>query len=235
MPKGKAQEALEALKRAGSKKVRDGYARYGIVAPKSFGVPMGKIQALGKRLGQDHALAETLWKTGWYEARLLSAYVDDPAKVTAAQMDRWVKQMDNWGVVDTLIFACWDRSPYAWSRIKPWCGRKEEFVKRAGFVMLACVALHDKALPEAKLLASLRWIERGATDERNFVKKGVSWALRTVGRQGPEVHAAALALSRKLIASESKAAQWVGRDALKDLTRPLVRRAVAKRAGVGRR
>ena len=226
----KALKALKALENAGSKKVREGYARYGIVAPKSFGVPMGKIQALGKRLGTDHALAVELWRSGWYEARLLAAYVDDPAQVTAAQMDRWVKQMDNWGVVDTLIFACWDRSPHAWGRIRPWCGRKEEFVKRAGFVMLACIALHDKTISEAKLAPTLKLIERGAADERNFVKKGVSWALRTVGRQGPRVHRESVALATRLTKSESKSARWVGRDALRDLTRPLVLNAMARSA-----
>lgn len=226
----KAQEALKALKKAGSAKVLAGYARYGIAATKAFGIPMGKIQALGKKLGPDHALAEELWRSGWYEARLLACYVAEPAKVTPAQMERWAKGFDNWGICDTVTFVCWDKTPHAWKKIAAWSRRKEEFVKRAAFALLASVTLHDKTTPEAKLVASLKWIERGAGDERNFVKKGVSWALRMVGRQGPKVHAAALALSRKLIASESKGAQWVGRDALKDLTRPLVLRAVAKRA-----
>lgn len=226
----KGQEALQALQRAGSKKVLAGYARYGIAATKAFGIPMGKIQALGKKLGPDHALAEELWRSGWYEARLLACYVAEPAKVTPAQMERWAKGFDNWGICDTVTFVCWDKSPHAWKKIAAWSRRKEEFVKRASFALLAAVALHDKTTPESKLLDSLTWIERGATDDRNFVKKGVSWALRTVGRRGPKVHAAALALARRMVASESKAAQWVGRDALRDLTRPLVLRAVAKRA-----
>ncbi|HTK55419.1 MAG TPA: DNA alkylation repair protein, partial [Gemmatimonadales bacterium] len=183
-----------------------------------------------KKLGPDHALAEELWKSGWYEARLLACYVAEPEKVTPDQMERWAKGFDNWGICDTVTFVCWDKTPHAWKKIAAWSRRKEEFVKRASFALLASVALHDKTTPEAKLLASLKWIERGALDERNFVKKGVSWALRTVGRQGPKVHAAAVVLSRTLIASESKSAQWVGRDALRDLTRPLVLKAVARRA-----
>ena len=222
MASSKAREALQALKKAGTAKHRAGYVRYGITTTKAFGVPMGKIQALGKKLGTDHALAEELWKSGWYEARLLTAYVDDPDQVTVARMDRWVKQMDNWAVVDTLCFACWDRSPHAWGRIRAWAGRREEFVKRASFALLASVAVHRKDLPEGKFLPMLELIERAAEDDRNFVKKGVSWALRTVGRRGPRVHAAAVALSRKLIASGSQSARWVGRDALKDLTRPQV-------------
>lgn len=218
----KAQEALKALKKGGNAKVLAGYARYGIATNKAFGVPMAKIQALGQRLGTDRKLAEELWKSGWYEARLLTAYVDDPAQVTVARMDRWVEQMDNWAVVDTLCFACWDRSPHAWGRIRAWATRREEFVKRASFALLASVAVHRKELPEAKFLPMLRLIERAAKDDRNFVKKGVSWALRTVGRKGPRLHTKAVALARKLIASGSKSAQWVGRDALRDLTRPQV-------------
>ncbi|HVX88054.1 MAG TPA: DNA alkylation repair protein [Gemmatimonadales bacterium] len=222
-------QALEALKKAGSRKVLAGYARYGIATSKAFGIPMKTIQALGKKLGKDHVLAEELWKSGWYEARLLACYVEDPARVTPAQMERWARGFDNWAICDTVTFVCWDKTPHAWTKIAAWSRRKEEFVKRAGFALLAAVALHDKSTPAKKLLASLKWIERGAADERNFVKKGVSWALRTVGRQRPKVHSAAVALTRRLITSESKAAQWVGRDALKDLTRPLVLRAIARR------
>lgn len=157
----RAREALKALKKMGSAKHRAGYARYGIVAPKSFGVPMGKIQALGKKLGKDHALAEALWRSGWYEARLLAAYVEDPAQVTAARMDRWATQFNNWAVCDTITFAGWDRTPHAWKTIVAWSRRKEEFVKRASFALLAAVALHDKSNPEPKLhAASLALCER---------------------------------------------------------------------------
>lgn len=218
----RGQKALKTLQRAGSKKGVAGYARYGITTTKAFGVPMGKIQALGKTLGQDHALAEELWKSGWYEARLLACYVAEPAMVTPAQMERWARGFDNWGICDTVTFVCWDRSPHAWKQIAAWSRRKEEFVKRAAFALLAAVALHDKTAPDAKFLPALKWIAREAGDDRNFVKKGVSWALRSVGRRGPELHREAVALATGLIASGSKAAIWVGRDALKDLTRPAV-------------
>ena len=230
MPTSRAgTAALAALRRMGSARHRAGYARYGITARKAFGVPMGRIQALARTLGKDHALALELWKSGWYEARLLSAYVDDPSRVTVAQMDRWVKQMDTWALVDTLCFACWDRSPHAWGRIRAWTTRKEEFVKRAGFVMLACIASHDRTMPEARFLPTLKLLERGARDDRNFVKKGVSWALRTVGRRSPTLHREALALCERLIKTDAGASAWVGRDALRDLTRPLVLKAVARR------
>ena len=223
-------EALRTLERLGSAKHRDGYARYGIVAEKAFGVPMNQIQKLGKQLGRDHALALALWKTGWYEARLLTAYVDDPEQVTAAQMDQWVKDFDSWGVCDTLCFALWDRTPHAYRKIDQWATRREEFVKRAAFALLASVALHDKTAPDAPFMKSLKRIERASTDDRNFVKKGVSWALRLVGRRSPALYASSVSLSRKLAASEDRAARWIGKDALRDLGRVDAKRLKKKAA-----
>jgi 3-methyladenine DNA glycosylase AlkD len=194
-------------------------ARYGIVAPKAFGVSMADIQRLAKQLGRDHELAAALWATGWFEPRMLTAFVDDPALVTAAQMDRWARDFDNWAVCDTLCFKLFDRTPHAWKKIEQWCRREEEFVKRAGFALLASLALHDKAAPDAPFLKSLRLIERGSVDERNFVKKGVSWALRAVGKRNPRLRSGALALARELAASQQPAARWVGKDALRDLGR----------------
>ena len=211
--------ALRTFERHGSAKDREGQARYGIVTKKSFGVRMNVIQKLGKELGRDHELALALWKTGWYEARLLTAYVDDPQAVTAAQMDACAKDFDNWAICDTLCFALWDRTPYAWRKIEQWSTRKEEFVKRAAFALLASVALHDKAAPDAPFAKSLKRIERAATDERNFVKKGVSWALRSVGRRSAALHEASVALSRRLAESDAAAERWIGKDALRDLSR----------------
>ena len=169
---GTVQEVLAQLEQQSSKKVRDGYGRYGIVAPKSFGVSMGAIQQVGKRLGRDHDLAAGLWETGWYEARTLSAFVGEPDRVTAAEMDRWARDFDNWAICDTLCFHLFDRTPHAWKKVEQWSKRKEEFVKRASFALLASLALHDKEAPDAKFVKSLQFIERGATDDRNFVKKG---------------------------------------------------------------
>lgn len=225
------REVLTWLERRGSKRVRDDMQkRYGIVAPKAFGVQVGTIQQLAKRLGKDHELAEALWKTGWYEARLLTAYVAEPEKVTAAQMDRWARDFDNWGVVDTVCFVLFDRTPHAWKKVAPWSRRKEEFIKRAGFVQLACLALHDKRTADGPFLKSLALIERGATDERNFVKKGVSWALRTVGRRSQALNRAAIALAERLAASPAAAARWVGKDALRELASAKVQQQLARKA-----
>ena len=223
-------DVLALLKRRGSKRNRDGMARYAIVAPKAFGVSVGTIRDLGKRLGKDRALAAALWETGWYEARMLTAFIDDPARLTPAQMDRRAREFDNWAICDTLCFHLFDRSPHAWRQIERWSTRREEFVKRAAFALLASVALHDRGTPDAPFKRSLGWIERAASDDRNFVKKGVSWALRSVGERSPQLNAAALVTARRLAASSSPSARWVGKDALRQLATPAVRRRLAARA-----
>ena len=211
-------EALEALKRKGSRKHRDQLGpRFGILAPTALGVPMAEIQRIGKRLGQDHELAAALWDTGVYEARLLASFVDDPAHVTSAQMDRWARDFDNWGVVDTVCFKLFDRTPLAWNKVAPWCRSKHEFVKRAGFVLIACLSLHDKEAPDRVLAKFIPLIRKGAEDERNFVKKGVSWALRALGRRSPSLRTPCLALARELATSEQPAPRWVSKDALREL------------------
>lgn len=215
----RARRALASLRAARDPAILAGYARYGITVAKGFGLPMKEIQRLGKEFGPDHALAEALWKSGWYEARLLAAYVEEPDRVTPAQMERWVKGFDNWGITDTICFACWDRSPDAWGKIPAWVKRKEEWVKRSGFVLLASLALHDKTSPDARFVRLLPLIERFGDDERNFVKKGVSWALRSVGRRRPKLRKAAIAMAARMAKSEGAGARWVGRDALRDLNR----------------
>jgi len=209
---------LAELRRHGSAKDRAGMARYGIVAPKAFGVRMPIMQQIAKRIGKDHELAARLWATGWYEARALAVFVDDPARVTPAQMDRWARDFDNWAICDGACFHLFDRTPHAFAKIAKWATHRDEFVKRAAFALLASVALHKKQTPDAAFLRCLPLVERAATDERNFVKKGVSWALRGVGRR-PGVKKAAIALATKLAASTQPAARWVGRDALRDLTK----------------
>jgi 3-methyladenine DNA glycosylase AlkD len=134
-------------------------------------------------------------------------------------MDRWCRDFDNWGICDTVCFCLFDRTPHAWAKIAKWSGSREEFVKRAAFALLASLALHDKTTADGPFLASLPLIERAAADERNFVKKGVSWALRGVGRRSPALKAAAVTVAGRLAASTEPAARWVGKDALRDLNR----------------
>jgi 3-methyladenine DNA glycosylase AlkD len=226
----RVEAALAWLKQKSTRAARDGMARYGLPSDHAMGVSVANIQLLAKQIGRDHELAGALWKTGWYEARLLTAFVGDPARLSAAEMDRWCRDFDNWGTCDTLCFKLFDQSPHAWSRVTAWSGKRDEFVRRAAFALLASLALHDKDSGDAPFLRGLRLIERAAVDERNFVKKGVSWALRLIGRRNQALNDAAIETARRLIASPEPSARWIGKGALKELTGPVVRRRLAARA-----
>jgi 3-methyladenine DNA glycosylase AlkD len=210
-------EALAALEARAEPRVRDGMARYGIVtADRVLGVSVANIQQVAKIFGQDHELAANLWASQIYEARLLVAYVGDPVALTVGQMDGWTREMDNWGVVDTLCFKLFDRSPHAFAMVDLWAGDPGEYVRRTAFALLACLALHDRKSGDAPFLERMRLVEAAAADDRNFVRKGVSWALRSIGgRRSPALRAAARDLADRLAASADSRAKWVGRDARK--------------------
>ncbi|MBA2622096.1 MAG: DNA alkylation repair protein [Chthoniobacterales bacterium] len=224
------QGALRWLKRHSSKRTRDGMARYAIPSDNALGVSVADIRTLAKRLGRNHELALALWKSGIYEARMLTSFVAEPARVTAEQMDRWCRDFDSWAICDTLCFHLFDRTPHAFAKISQWSDKRTEFEKRAAFALLASLALHDKKAGDEPFLKTLPLIERAATDERNFVKKGVSWALRGVGRRNAALNAAAVILARRLLKSSQIATRWVGRDALKELASPKMMQLFAKRS-----
>lgn len=213
----RVEQALAALEARAEASIREGIARYGIeTKDRVIGVRVAGIQQVAKGLGHDHSLAETLWQSEVYEARMLAAFVDDPALVTPEQMDRWARQFDNWAICDTLTFKCWDKSPHAFAMVDKWADDPAEFVKRTAFALLASLALHDKKSGDAPFLARLPLIEAAATDDRNFVKKGVSWALRSIGgKKSPALRAAARETADRLAASSDRSAKWVGRDAQK--------------------
>ncbi len=214
-----AAQLLAQLEKKGSKRGVEGMARYGIVARKAFGVSVGEMRAMAKKIGRDHALADKLYKSGWQEGRMLAVLIDDPKLVTARQMDAWARGFENWADCDTACFHLFDKTPHAWRKIEQWSGRKDEFVKRAAFALLASVALHDKKAPDAPFLKSLKLIERESGDDRNFVKKGLSWALRGIGHRNPKLRAAALKTAATLAKSEIASARWIGKDAIRDLSR----------------
>jgi 3-methyladenine DNA glycosylase AlkD len=224
-----AAEVLKWLEERGSKRVVQGMARYGIPSDGAVGVPMGALLKLAKQLGTDHELSLALWASGCYEARLLAALVGDPKRVTRRQMDAWAAGFQNWGDCDTVCFKLFDRVPFAFEKAPRWAKSPREFVKRGGFVLMACLALHDKAAPDASFLVFLPLVEKGATDERNFVAKGVSWALRAIGGRSPALHTAATATAERLAKSPDAARRWVGKDALRELTSPKLRARLARR------
>jgi 3-methyladenine DNA glycosylase AlkD len=224
-------EVLAWLEKKGTRRYRDGLVRYGIVTDKAFGVPVGTMLKFAKQHGKDHGLAAALWRSGYYEARMLAAMIDDPKQVTRRQMDAWAREFDNWGICDTVCWHLFDYTPFAWPMLRRWTRSPHEFVKRAAFAMMAGQAGHNQTATDAEFLALLPLIEKGARDDRNFVKKAVNWALRRIGGRSPRLHGAALELSRRLAASEEPSCRWVGKDALRDLSRPMVRARVAQRKG----
>lgn len=220
-------QALAALRAAGSDENRAGLARFGIPSERALGVPMGQIQALAKRLGRDRTLAATLWDSGWHEARLLAAYLDDPAALSSAQMDRWAREFDNWALCDTVCSRLFEPSPLAWGKIAQWAPRPDEFVRRAAFALLAAKAVHDKSAGDEAFLHGLALVEAQAGDARNLVKKAVNWALRQIGKRNPRLREAAIAVATRLAQSPDAAPRWIGKDALRELRSEAVARRVA--------
>jgi 3-methyladenine DNA glycosylase AlkD len=221
---------LRWLERRGSARDREGMARFGIHSAKAFGVSMATMRPLVKRLGRNHDLAVGLWESEWLEARILAGFIADPARVTPALMDRWCRDFDNWAVCDSTCIHLFSRTPHAWRKVPIWSRRQDEFVRRAGFALLAALAVHDKHAPDALFVRGLALIERTADDERNFVKKAVNWALRQIGKRNQALNVKAVALSRQLASSAQAAPRWIGKDALKELTGAAVTRRLAGRA-----
>ena len=212
--------ALAWLEEHSSPKIRDEMLpRYGINAPKAFGVSVANLHKLAKIVGRNHEFALALWETGWYEARMLAALVDEPNRVTPSQMDKWCRDFDNWGICDTVCFHLFDRVPHAYGKVEQWARRRDEFVRRGAFALMASLALHDKQASDENFTKWFPLIEEGANDDRNFVKKGVSWALRGIGKRNAKLKSAAIKVAQRLASSSQASARWVGKDALRDLSR----------------
>jgi 3-methyladenine DNA glycosylase AlkD len=221
-----ARDVMQWLRRNASKAALASMERYNMPTDNALGVTMGQLKTLAKLTGINHELAGELWATGVYEARMTAALIDDPALVTSAQMDRWCKNFDNWGIVDTVCFALFDRTAHAWEKVPKWAHKKPEFEKRAAFALLWGLTTHDKTAPDARYLEGLALIEQAATDERHFVKKAVNMALRAVGKRNKALNAAAIKTARRLADSTDATASWNGRDALRELTSASVTRRV---------
>jgi 3-methyladenine DNA glycosylase AlkD len=227
--KEQVQSVLTTLQRLGNPRRREEMeTRYGIVTRDAFGIPMNEMQRLAKQLGRNHELALALWETGNYEARTVAAFVAEPERVTPALMDRWCRDFDNWAICDTLCFKLFDQSPHAFDKVVLWAKRKDEFQKRAAFALLACLALHDDHADDKAFSKLLPLVKAAATDERNFVKKGVSWALRAIGGRSVKLHAEVVGAAQQLKASRDSSARWIGSDVLRDITRPAVARRLAR-------
>jgi len=214
-----AEEILQLLRKKASPGNVRGMARFGMSAQGRLGVSVPEMRRIARLAGKDHRLALALWKTGIAEARIVASMVAEPAKVTARQMETWVVGIDSWDICDQVCGNLWDKTPLAWGKLRAWTRREEEFVRRAGFALIAYLAWHDKQAADARFVAVLPLIRRGAVDERNFVKKAVSWALRNIGKRNPALRRESLSLAKELRLSDSRAARWVGADAERELAR----------------
>ena len=210
-------EVLAELRRAADPTRLTGMARYGIATDSALGVTVTELRAIARRIGRDHALASALWDTGIHEARILATIVDEPERVTDAQAESWVADVRSWDLCDGLCGNLLDRTPFALDKAVEWSARDEEFVRRAGFVLIATSAVHRKDLPDERFDVLLPTIRAGATDDRNAVKKAVSWALRQIGKRSPGLHARAVATAEEIRAIGSRPARWIASDVLREL------------------
>ncbi len=222
-----AQQILAELKEVSVPENRAGMARFGIDVSKALGVSMPNIRQIAQTTVRDHTLALALWQTDIHEARILACLVDEPAKVTRAQMDKWVADFQSWDVCDQVCGNLFDRLPMAEAALQDWCKDEREFVRRAGFAMIAWRAVHLKKEPDTTYLDYFPLIRAGAGDNRNFVRKAVNWALRQIGKRNAELYHPALDLARELATHECASAKWIGRTAVREFESPAVRKKLA--------
>ncbi len=213
-------EILREMKQHANKANVEGMARFGINPKGTLGLSMPFLRALAKRIGMDHDLAGRLWRSGIHEARILAALIDDPRLVTPAQMESWIKDFDSWDVCDQVCGNLFDRTRYARSKAAAWARKNPEYERRAGFALMAALAWHDKTAEDELFLGYLPVIERFAFDDRNFVRKAVNWALRNIGKRSLALNKAAVACARRIAKQDSRAARWIAKDAIRELTDP---------------
>ena len=221
---------LRELKGLANPKVRAKMAYFGVHVPKAHGISAPVLHGLAKRIGKNHQLAQELWASGIHEARILATLIGESEKVTAAEMERWVRDFDAWDVVDTACCYLYAQARPAWRKAAEWSRRREEFVKRAVFSLVAYLSYKDKAVPDARFARFLRVIEREARDERNFVKKAANWALRNIGKRNVRLNREAIRAAERIRQQGSRSARWIAADALRELKSAAVQKRLRRKA-----
>lgn len=219
-----AEDVLRELRALADPRVRAKMSHFGVHVEKAHGIPAKQLHRLAKEIGKNHELAERLWASGIHEAKALAALIGEPEKVTEAQMERWAGGFDSWDVVDGACCYLFAYAAPAWEKAIAWSRRREEYVKRAGFSLMAYLAYKDKQAPNKRFVTLFRIIRRQAGDERNFVKKAVNWALRNIGKRNTQLNVAAIRTAEEIRKSDSAAARWVAAVALRELKSPAVQR-----------
>ena len=204
-------------------------ARFGINPENAYGVSIYRLQKMAKEIGKDHELAQELWASGIREARMLAGYIEQPEMVTEAQLESWVKDINSWDVCDLCCSNLFDQTELAHSKAAEWSMREEEFVKRAGFVLMAVLSSHDKKATDEDFSKFLPMIKREATDNRNFVRKAVNWALRQIGKRNPNLNKMAIKMAEEIQKIDSKSARWIAADAIRELTSEKVQKRLTKK------
>ena len=212
------KEIIAYLKSLSNPENVKGMARFGINPENTLGISIPELRKLAKKIGKNHQLAEQLWDSGIHEARILACFIDDPGAVNEEQLERWVKDFNSWDVCDQCCGNLFDRTPFAYQKAVEWSNHDEEFIKRAGFATMTWLAVHDKKAADSQFEQFFPHIKREATDDRNFVKKAVNWALRQIGKRNLTLNKKAIELSKEIQQMDSKSARWIANDALKELT-----------------
>ncbi|QLA15947.1 DNA alkylation repair protein [Desulfolutivibrio sulfoxidireducens] len=213
-----ARDIAARIRAAGSEHNRQGMARYGINVAHAAGVSVAVVRGIRKEIGQDHELALVLWDTGLHEARLLACLTADSGQTDDALLERWAADLDSWDICDMFTNNLARKTAAAHDKARAWAGRPEEFVRRAGFSLVASLAVHDKNAPDERFLGYLGLVEATAHDGRNFVKKAVNWALRGIGKRNEALRLAAMDTARRVLAQDTPQARWIARDAIRELS-----------------
>jgi 3-methyladenine DNA glycosylase AlkD len=225
---GTVEEVLAKLRAKARPDQLEGMSRYGMTIDRRLGVSVPDMRKIAKDCGKNHGVALSLWETGIPEARMVASMVDEPERLSEEQMEDWVKDFDSWDVCDQVCMNLFEKTPIAWKKIPEWSERKEEFVKRASYSLIACLAWHDKKAGDEEFVRLLPLIKRGAIDDRNYVKKAVNWALRNIGKRSQNLNKAAIEASMKIRQLDSKAARWIASDAIRELQSGAVQRRLNK-------
>jgi 3-methyladenine DNA glycosylase AlkD len=211
------EQVIKKLESMANPKNVEGMARYGINPHNNLGVSIYQLRPIAKENGKDHDLALKLWDSGIHDARLLACFIDDPEKVTSKQMDSWANDFDSWDICDQTCTSLFDLTPFAWEKIFYWSKNEKEFVKRGAFSLIAGLAVHDKKADDKMFEQLFPIIIRESTDDRNYVKKAVNWALRNIGKRNYILNKKAVETAKKISKIESKTAKWIAKDALREL------------------
>jgi 3-methyladenine DNA glycosylase AlkD len=213
-----SESILKKLKALSNPKAVEGMARFGINPKNTYGVSIPTLRKLAKEIGKNHSLAQQLWDSGIHEARILASMIDDSDQVTEKQMDAWIKDFDSWDVCDQCCMNLFSKTSTAWEKATEWTKREKEFEKRAGFVLMACLAWYDKESPDEKFFVFLPPIKQEANDDRNYVKKAVNWALRNIGKRNLNLNRKAVETAKEIQKMDSRSAKWIASDAIRELT-----------------